>query len=653
MLFALFLTSFGAKASHIVGGDFQVTHVSTDATNSETTYDVLLRVYRDCGASLALDATLDAAAYDLANNGSILNFTLTQQSINQVPLGDECYTPTNLCVEENVYTTTITVPYNPNGFYVTTQLFARNNTITNLDNPGGTGMTFYAEMPDPSIVNSSPDFGSYPTDGYLCVGYEKELEFNISDADGDSLVFSLVDPLDANANGSLPGPYIPVTWAAGYSLADICGGIPPMWIDGQTGIITANPNGLGIFVFSVRVEEYRNGVKIGETRRDMQYAALNCTVDLPPAYAEFQDTIINMPVGSTTCFDVIAQDLDATDTIYMELLSSTLPLGASYDESPLNADGTTHTYYYWDSTHLDSMLLPNMGQTGSQFFKEGTVATRFCWEPTCDHRADTLYTVVCESYSLGCSGSDTARTNLYINVVPPVDQAPVFLIGADTSQEVQVLNTYCKDLIAFDPDPQDTVFIQAYSNAFAEGAEITTHSGEYYYWNIGNAQQDTIVLNAAKGSLGGYYYEQQGVGLRYCWDTECEFLDPTYYINMDAFSIGYCGDTTWAQRHEMSLDVFPIIGENNGLPNVFTPDGDGINDVFKIEGSIEPCFDFMDVKIYSRWGRKVFDSEDPDFVWDGKNTGGNECVPGVYFIVLKGRFGEEDMEKHHTVTLVR
>ncbi|MCH2232255.1 MAG: hypothetical protein MK105_18110, partial [Crocinitomicaceae bacterium] len=470
MLFALCLTTIGAKASHVIGGDFQYKWISTDAANQESTYLITLKVYRDCNATTTVSSTVDGGLYDLVTNVQQQSFTLNRDSLNVIPLGDDCYTPTSICVEENLYSGIVTIPYNSNGYYMSSQIYARNNAITNLNNPGGTGITFYAEMPDPSMQDSSPDFGVYPADGYLCIGYSKDLDFPALDDDGDSLVFDLVDPLDAAANGSIPGPYGSVTWQAPYSLADICGGVPVMSVDPLTGTVTANATNTGVYVFSVRVTEYRNGVKIGETRRDMQYAALNCTVDLPPAYAAWQDSIVNMPVGSTTCFDVIAEDLDASDTIYMELLSSTLALGAGYDQSPLNPDGTTHTYTYWNGTTMDSMLLPTMAQTGNQFFKEGKVATQFCWEPTCDHIADTLYTVFCESYSLGCSGSDTARTRFYINVVPPVDQAPVFLVEPDTSLEVQVLNTYCKDLIAYDPDPQDTVYIQSYSNTYSEGA---------------------------------------------------------------------------------------------------------------------------------------------------------------------------------------
>ncbi len=70
------------------------------------------------------------------------------------------------------------------------------------------------------------------------------------------------------------------------------------------------------------------------------------------------------------------------------------------------------------------------------------------------------------------------------------------------------------------------------------------------------------------------------------------------------------------------------------LPNVFTPNGDGINDLF------HPFpYDFVDrinIVIYNRWGTPVFTSEDPDINWDGKDMNSNkDSSEGVYFYVCE------------------
>jgi len=68
------------------------------------------------------------------------------------------------------------------------------------------------------------------------------------------------------------------------------------------------------------------------------------------------------------------------------------------------------------------------------------------------------------------------------------------------------------------------------------------------------------------------------------------------------------------------------------LPNVFTPNGDGINDLF-----IPYPYDLVEkieIQIFNRWGTLVFKTEDPDVLWDGKDIiSKQDCSQGVYFYV--------------------
>ena len=68
------------------------------------------------------------------------------------------------------------------------------------------------------------------------------------------------------------------------------------------------------------------------------------------------------------------------------------------------------------------------------------------------------------------------------------------------------------------------------------------------------------------------------------------------------------------------------------LPNTFSPDGNGINDLF-IPYPYQ-AVDRIDMKIYSRWGGLLYKTEDPDINWDGRNMLTNQIVPsGVYYYV--------------------
>ncbi len=68
------------------------------------------------------------------------------------------------------------------------------------------------------------------------------------------------------------------------------------------------------------------------------------------------------------------------------------------------------------------------------------------------------------------------------------------------------------------------------------------------------------------------------------------------------------------------------------LPNVFTPNFDSYNDYFRPfpYTSVER----VEMKIFNRWGRIVFQTNDPEINWDGKNmNNNNDCSEGVYFYV--------------------
>lgn len=69
---------------------------------------------------------------------------------------------------------------------------------------------------------------------------------------------------------------------------------------------------------------------------------------------------------------------------------------------------------------------------------------------------------------------------------------------------------------------------------------------------------------------------------------------------------------------------------NLTLPNAFSPNGDGVNDQFCIQGWND-CIQSFRIMIFNRWGEKVFESNDPLFCWDGKTKDlQGESVEFVY-----------------------
>lgn len=86
-------------------------------------------------------------------------------------------------------------------------------------------------------------------------------------------------------------------------------------------------------------------------------------------------------------------------------------------------------------------------------------------------------------------------------------------------------------------------------------------------------------------------------------------------------------NATYPAREQVDLNALVI-------PNVMTPNGDGINDVFTLsEGPfLGPCAELL---IIDRYGRKVYENRGNDLSWDGRSPAGEACLPAVYFYVLK------------------
>lgn len=84
------------------------------------------------------------------------------------------------------------------------------------------------------------------------------------------------------------------------------------------------------------------------------------------------------------------------------------------------------------------------------------------------------------------------------------------------------------------------------------------------------------------------------------------------------------------------------------IPNVFTPNGDSVNDTFTVSG----LSGSWTMHIYDRWGNLIFSTEQiSSDGWDGHNFLGIKAVTGVYFYILKQENAENSF--NGTVQLLR
>ena len=97
---------------------------------------------------------------------------------------------------------------------------------------------------------------------------------------------------------------------------------------------------------------------------------------------------------------------------------------------------------------------------------------------------------------------------------------------------------------------------------------------------------------------------------------------------------------------------FEIVGTLFDIPNVFTPNRDGVNDTF---GPVAPEgveFSFYRCKIFNRWGELVFESDSFADPWDGRYKG-KPATSDVYVYLFQLEIGDVRFEEKGDVTLLR
>jgi gliding motility-associated-like protein len=120
-----------------------------------------------------------------------------------------------------------------------------------------------------------------------------------------------------------------------------------------------------------------------------------------------------------------------------------------------------------------------------------------------------------------------------------------------------------------------------------------------------------------------------------------------YNVVLTAFSKFGCIDTA-------SLTIITDGDIIIQIPNVFTPNGDNLNDFFENKVNNFKFLKYLNGTIWNRWGQFIYEYQMPNGKWwDGK-FGGNDCQEGVYFYIIyaEGINGRK-FNFHGTVTLIR
>ena len=399
-----------AHATHIVGGEIEFTH------QSDNLYTVSLIMYFDLvnGDPGARDPFVDVAIFRKSDNRLMGNLQLPLTADTAVPYTSPECAIGGLQTARLVYSNTF--EFNPNdfndtgGYYLVYERCCRNGTIRNISDPGGAGQAFYLEIPPLMLngsrfINSSPSIFP-PLSDYACVGQPFYFDFGGTDADGDSLTYALVAPLNGFSSRAapslptpVPGPYPEVGFLPPFSAFNMISGNPAFAINQQTGFITLTPTQAGLFVFSVRIREFRNGEQIGELRRDYQMLVLNCErADAP----EF--TSVTAPTGAPIAdsLTVIEFELDEDNRCF-SLQATDISDLTQYSGRIIPIAGNAND-------------LSISGPFGQSFNANTPFNFDVCVAECVQTLNDTLsYLVVIEDNSCPLPLADTVRLNIKVN----------------------------------------------------------------------------------------------------------------------------------------------------------------------------------------------------------------------------------------------
>lgn len=314
---------------------------------------------------------------------------------------------------------------------------------------------------------------------------------------------------------------------------------------------------------------------------------------------------------------------------------------------------------------------------GQVVSESGTYETLFENDDECDSLIVTSleYLESFESYidTVLCQNSDFHDSNG--NVIEESGQYQFDYVSNQGCDSILYLN------VSFDPIEVDTLVIQICpgDNFTTSGGALLNDEGEYLEFvasDIGCGDYTLYSVTWFPSPVAAFEFQPESGTSS---NAEAVFQNTSEGVNnifWNLYDLGiYFSDTiTIGFGEEPGSYPICLIAENEFgcidstcvefvvredvnifVPNVFTPNGDGVNDLFYVVGSgLDPA-DFQ-LLIFNRWGQLIFESNHIEQKWDGRNRSGTHYVSdGVYPYVLKVGLldSPERIERTGHVTILR
>lgn len=184
-----------------------------------------------------------------------------------------------------------------------------------------------------------------------------------------------------------------------------------------------------------------------------------------------------------------------------------------------------------------------------------------------------------------------------------------------------------------------TIFLQAEGGA----TQVRLNWNAYEGWENGVASYEIQIFNGVLGffrTIGNV----QGDITEFIYD-DSNLIPGTNCYRIIANEAQGNGTISFSNEACVTLESLVFI------PSAFSPNEDGINDTFSLRTQYVSGFLF---RVYSRWGEIIFESNDPNFEWNGTTPDGNPVKEGAYaFIMLSRGFDNLIKRETGTITIIR
>ncbi len=693
------LFSFNANASHVIGGDIQYEYLGNNqyyvklviyrqSTGAGLPANAIVDVRsQTCGINTTISLTrtqqysASSFAFDCINQSNAGGFL---PEVN---------------IYETTTSNPLTLTQRCSDYLLSWDLCCRPGGITNIGNgasSAGFGFYFEAELNNRQGLgnNSSPAFVSDPI-AYVCEGGFINYLQRATEPDGDSLLYELIDPRsNVGVNVPYTAPFnknnpFSTSAQAPYTLDPATGNI---------SFIADLPGGTEVSVIALRVNEYRFDStyffweKVGSSNREIQVVvANNCVptvnqgvrldpnapgVSLDPQgrqtrdYSCYDSTVTLRFTLPVECISVAP---DGTDFRLTAPNGQPIPVKAVQSYCDINGETDSITlklykplvfngdYFLYSKTGTDgNTLLNKCGKPMNEFdtiilkvedclfpeYKTVGVTVNQDKRNRIDYAIDTN-TIPVEfiDFVRVYRSQDSGRTYSLHLTANPLDKF-VYDGGpgpgkVDAQYYNYRISIVANGLESYITPPKHTIVLQGnLSNPLSMPLNWSNYGG-LTYPDINNIKYQ--LQYGPKNDTGGYDFQNVD-------DAAMPISDSTYTLSLPDSEPGeyalrilttpdrdnYVSESNWIIYSVPEEPIIPPTGAVPvRIPNVFSPNGDMINDLWTIEGI--DSWESSKVSIYDRWGRKVWNTDKylNAEAFDGRDNNGQELADGTYFYVIE------------------